>query len=519
MSEVVADLVAKLGLEVNEAEFDKGDGALGSIGETIKKLAVAAAGLFAAHKVADWIGQTIEAGDNATKMAAKMGISAESVQELAYAAGQSGTSIDALSGAMGKLGKGLKGEFEKGEGPMLDALNEIGVSSSEIHGKLTGPGGLDDVLGIIADKFADMPEGMNKGSLAMELFGKSGKDLIPFLNAGSAGIEELRAEANELGVVMSAETGTSLEALGDDWDRVKTSFAGVRNEIVTALLPYLRAAAEQLVVGAKAVVAWVRDHREEIQGVFYAIGKTVTTVAGWISDGVSLIAATAQVVYAMLSTIANALVGLTTMLIEIFQVVLDALEPVWELILKGLEIVGRAFAWIRTQAMGFANTVVSAGRRVLDFFVGVATSIRDAFIDAFDAVVSAAKSVGEAIVDLPVIKQAVEAGKYLGGGARQIFRGASEDSEEFDAAARAGGVDQIIQAPSSSAYSPSAPPHASLYAPKSNTFQMGDINIQAPPGVDAAALASLVESKVRSATGEWWDDQMSHAASTVEEVG
>lgn len=70
------------------------------------------------------------------------------------------------------------------------------------------------MLGDIAEKFATFRDGPEKAALAIELFGKSGADMIPNLNKGSAGMEELRTEAERLGVVFSG----GLAAQAADFD-------------------------------------------------------------------------------------------------------------------------------------------------------------------------------------------------------------------------------------------------------------------------------------------------------------
>ena len=58
----------------------------------------------------------------------------------------------------------------------------------------------------MADKFKAMPDGTKKTALAMDILGKSGKDLIPLLNSGSEGLGEMLAEADSLGITLSTET-------------------------------------------------------------------------------------------------------------------------------------------------------------------------------------------------------------------------------------------------------------------------------------------------------------------------
>jgi hypothetical protein len=55
----------------------------------------------------------------------------------------------------------------------------------------------------------------------VQLFGKSGAELIPFLNQGRDGINELSAEMQALGVQMSGETAAQAGEFNDALDKLK----------------------------------------------------------------------------------------------------------------------------------------------------------------------------------------------------------------------------------------------------------------------------------------------------------
>src|SRR5882762_2373382 len=76
----------------------------------------------------EWIEHTAEAADAAVKMGQKLGISAESVQELGYAASLSDVSMGTLAAGLGKLERKLDQVAQKGKGPAADALKRLGIS-------------------------------------------------------------------------------------------------------------------------------------------------------------------------------------------------------------------------------------------------------------------------------------------------------------------------------------------------------------------------------------------------------
>jgi hypothetical protein len=61
-----------------------------------------------------------------------------------------------------------------------------------------------------------LPDGATKAALAVEIFGKNGMDMIPFLNQGADGIRKLKEEALRLGLVMDEETAKAAERFNDN---------------------------------------------------------------------------------------------------------------------------------------------------------------------------------------------------------------------------------------------------------------------------------------------------------------
>lgn len=76
-----------------------------------------------------------------------------------------------------------------------NAIAGSGRRGSQVLGALGIKGGanqdLNDVLGKIADKFKELPDGATKLAAAVALFGKAGADFIPFLNNGKDGFDKI----------------------------------------------------------------------------------------------------------------------------------------------------------------------------------------------------------------------------------------------------------------------------------------------------------------------------------------
>lgn len=264
----IADLFASLRLEPDEASWKQGDALLNGV-----KTGLAA---LAAWKGFDWakgaIQQTVDLGGKISDLSQQVGVPAETLQQLGFAAEQSGYSLEGMGTSLGKLSK-LAYDAKKGGKEAADAFKKVGVSVKGADGELRPA---EDILADIADHIAALPDGTEKTAKTMALFGRSGKDLIPLLNEGSAGIGKLRQEFLDLGAQIDGETIDALEAFGDQQDKVKVAFAGIRNQAVIAVLPALR----ELVDG---FLAWVKANRELIKQrlaqVFGVIVKIVKVLA------------------------------------------------------------------------------------------------------------------------------------------------------------------------------------------------------------------------------------------------
>ncbi len=115
-----------------------------------------------------------------------------------------------------------------------------------------------------------MPDGAEKSALAVKLFGKSGVELIPFLNQGRAGIEELKAKFRELGLEISGDTARAAEQFNDTLDTVKQALSGLALRVAEAALPALQQLADGLVALA--------SHGDEILAGLRVLGEVLVAV-------------------------------------------------------------------------------------------------------------------------------------------------------------------------------------------------------------------------------------------------
>lgn len=198
--------------------------------------------------VAKFAADTLEALDAQKKFAQSIGASTGNVVGLGYAAQLGGSSIEGMQAGMLKLSKTMDEANKKGG---KSVFSELGIAIKDAQGQLRST---DEVMIDVADKFASMQDGTAKATLAMDLFGKKGAELIPILNQGS---DALRKQINE-GKVLSGVSGDNIanfEEFNDAITTLKTGAGGLVAFIATQAAPALKAFAELIRSSTEDLVA------------------------------------------------------------------------------------------------------------------------------------------------------------------------------------------------------------------------------------------------------------------------
>ena len=190
--------------------------------------AIGVAAVGAATGLAILTKRAIDNADALDNMSQRTGVSVEALSRLQYAAQLSDTSIQSLQTGFRTLANNMVSGS--------DAFTKLGVAVTNSDGTLRSS---IEVFSEIADRFAGMEDGALKSALAVDVFGRSGLDLIPLLNAGSAGLAEFNRRSDEVNYTISTKTAKAAAAFNDNLDKVNTQLTGVVNKIMQAVLPAL----------------------------------------------------------------------------------------------------------------------------------------------------------------------------------------------------------------------------------------------------------------------------------------
>jgi len=270
-------------------------------------------GLHAATSFADASGAL-------TDMSQVTGLGVETLSEMSYAATRLGSDIDSLGGALNKQTKFL-GDLSSGSKSAHETLGRLGLTMADLEGRSP-----DETFGIFADAIAGVDDQTTKANFAMDLFGKSGADLLPMLNQGSAGMAAMRQEARDLGLVMSEDAVRSGDEFSDAMDRLWAQTSALTMGVGAALAPALTDLLAAVTPLITSTIGWVTENSELILQVFAvtagvgAFGTALVTLGGILAGvGLALGAivtvgtAVAAVIGAMLSPIGLVVGGIAVL--------------------------------------------------------------------------------------------------------------------------------------------------------------------------------------------------------------
>jgi hypothetical protein len=170
----------------------------------------------------------INSADQVAKASRSIGIATESLSALQFAAELSGVSSDELSQALLRLNKSAADGNK--------AFEAMGIQVRDAQGNLKAT---DALLKEVSDKFASYADGAEKSALAQELFGRGGARMISFLNSGSQGLDEMRKEAERLGVVIDGDLAKNAETFNDNLTKMKFALNGMVTTVANSVLPVL----------------------------------------------------------------------------------------------------------------------------------------------------------------------------------------------------------------------------------------------------------------------------------------
>jgi hypothetical protein len=342
----------------------------------VAAIAAVSAAIFTSIKATEEWGQKLDSiGD-------VLGTTSEESAGLAYMFTTVGGDTDQLTQALAIMAKGLQ-DASGNAGPTGQAINALGISFLDASGNIKPA---TQLFQEVADKLGPMPDGLQKTSIMMDIFGKSGKEMGDALGAAAnGGMDAYIQKAKAVGLSFSDEQTVAVVNFSKAWNELKLAWQGISATVGIQVIPALT-----------GLVTLLREKladpaiQESIKQIGVNLAKFVTDSAPTL---LSLVDVMLRLVNAALQLPAPfwVFIGALTGLLIIAGPIVQFFTTIWPLLVA----IGPAFAGIGAYITTFIQLVGEAGL--------VAT-----LQAAFPALTAFAASVGAAFVPvalavLPVI--------------------------------------------------------------------------------------------------------------------
>lgn len=171
--------------------------------------------------------QTANFAGEIADLSAKTNLSTDTLQSLKLAATLSGQSFQAVSETAVIFQRRME-EARAGNEQLKRTFDALQIN-------LNGP--VDQAFRQTLERLAGVEDGAQKTSAAVDLFGRSGANLLPIMGQLGGSFQDLENRARELGIILDEEAIKKADEFGDQIDLLKLQLGGLANDIGSVVIP------------------------------------------------------------------------------------------------------------------------------------------------------------------------------------------------------------------------------------------------------------------------------------------
>lgn len=224
---------------------------LGGLGSGISSIIspanlLAGAGIAAGAAIFALGKQALDAAGQLYDLSQKTNFSVETLSALKNAGETSGASIQSLSAALGIFDKNIVAAAS-GNDKLEATFKRLKISTTDN----------EQALRDAFRALMDMEGGAGQTAAAMELFGRSGKDVLAVIKETNGDLDVAIAKYREMGSLISTETATAADELGDSLTALGQGAKGAAADLMTSLAPAIKAIIFLVQQGINAIRGWI----------------------------------------------------------------------------------------------------------------------------------------------------------------------------------------------------------------------------------------------------------------------
>ncbi len=277
MGGALRELLVDFGIGLDDGALKRGEGAIDGLIGKAKEAGKVFLEAFAIEKIGEFFKAQIEGAAHVQDLADRLDVTATTIQRFGFAAKGAGVDLDSAAHSLGFLQKNL-GEAETGGGEAAQAFQKLGVHIKDASGKARP---LTDVIFDVADGMAKLPDQNQRAAMAMKVFVREGRAMVPILAKGSGAIRELFKDADELSSGLGDDYFAAAKAAREESEHFAFAIASIKQRITSAALPAIMKIVGVFQTAAKRVIGL--DKRFHIFGDSLAfLGGFAGLKAVWV---------------------------------------------------------------------------------------------------------------------------------------------------------------------------------------------------------------------------------------------
>jgi hypothetical protein len=237
-AEKAIDGVTKSG-ERAEKQTDKTSRAIDNMNKMARRAAIGAGALITATVALTR--SSMNQIDALTKQARQVGLLTRDFQAMSLVAEEAGVSTGSLTNMLGIMQRNIV-ELQRGTANQTRAFQQLGISLKDLQG--LSP---DQQFERIAAALSAVEDPAQKTALAMEVFGRSGREAINMLNGYTDALDDARRFQEAFGIAVGQDAAEAIERANDAVGRLSMGFRGLGNLLAAEAAPRVEAFANRMI--------------------------------------------------------------------------------------------------------------------------------------------------------------------------------------------------------------------------------------------------------------------------------
>ena len=317
--------------------------------------------------------------DNIDKMSQKLGMSRKGFQEWDYILSQNGASIDSMKMGMKTLTNSLDKVSQSGS-TAGTAFERLGISYDDLQGKSQ-----EEVFEMTVKALQGVESETERAALANQLFGRSGQELAPLLNAGVGSVDELKQKAHDLGLVLDDETIDAGVNMTDALDTMHRAFMTVGAGIATAVMPLITQFADYVSAHMPAITDKIKGLVDKFNNLSPTMKKIIALILP-ITAAISPVLIIVGKIITGIGKLIGTITKVAGAMSKLFSLL--AANPIF-LVIAGIVALVAAFIYLWNHSESFRNFWINLWNSIKN----IVTTVWNAIKTAVTTVVNAIKTV------------------------------------------------------------------------------------------------------------------------------